>query len=78
MEGIPMVAQAVLHREIHHAHATLDLILTILRTRLAILSPPFLERVTCPHLQVQLRGLDSAMRQAMQVTHTAFCSTLMS
>ena len=33
--------------------------LTILHTRLAILSP------------VQLRGLDSAIRQAMQVTHTA-------
>ena len=71
MEGISMVAQAVLHREILHVHASLDLILTILRTRLAILSPPFLERVTCPHLQVQLRGLDATIRQAMQVTHTA-------
>ena len=59
MEGIPVVAQAVLHRKIHHVHAFLDLILTILRARLAILSPPFMERVTC--LQVQLRGLDSAV-----------------
>ena len=42
MEGIPMVAQAVLHREILHVHASLDLILTILRTRLAILSRPLL------------------------------------
>ena len=33
--------------------------------------PPFLERVTCPHLQAQLRGLDAAILQAMQVTHTA-------
>ena len=58
-------------REIFHVHAPLDLILAILHTRLAILSPPFLERVTSPHLQVQLRGLDSAIRQATQVTHTA-------
>ena len=69
--GIPVVAQAALHREILHVHASLDLILTILRTRLAILSPPFLERVTCPRHQVQLRGLDAAILQAMQVTHTA-------
>ena len=54
MEGIPMVAQAVLHREILHVHAFLDLTLTLLRTCLAILSPPFMERITSPHLQVQL------------------------
>ena len=53
MEGIPMMAQAILHREILHVHALLDLTLTLLRTRLAILSPPFVERVTSPHLQVQ-------------------------
>ena len=35
-EGIPMVAQAVLHREILHVHASLELILGILRTRLAL------------------------------------------
>ena len=28
MEGIPMAAQAVLHREILHVHASLNLILT--------------------------------------------------
>ena len=66
-----MVAQAVLHREILHVHAFLDHILTLLRTRLAILSPPFMERITSPHLHVQLRGLDSAIRQATQATHTA-------
>ena len=72
MEGIPMVAQAVLHREILHVHAFLDHTLTLLRTRLAIiLSLPFMERVTSPHLQVQLCGLDSAIRQATQATHTA-------
>ena len=53
MEGIPTVAQPVLHREILHAHAA--------RLFGPHLSPPFLERVTCPHLQVQLRGLDSAI-----------------
>ena len=53
MEGIPMMAQAILHREILHVHALLDLTLTLLRTRLAILPPPFVERVTSPHLQVQ-------------------------
>ena len=36
-----------------------------------MLSPPFLERVTRPHLQVQLRALHAALRQATQVTHTA-------
>ena len=30
-----------------------------------------MERVTSPHLQIQLRGLDSAIRQATQATHTA-------
>ena len=43
-----MVAQAILHREILHAHASLDLVLGILRTHLAILSPKILERVTGP------------------------------
>ena len=71
MEGIPMTAQAVLHREILHVHAFLDHAPTLLRTRLAIFSLPFMERITSPHLQVQLRGLDSAIRQATQATHTA-------
>ena len=58
---------SVLHREILHVHASLELILGILRTRFALLSTPF----PSPHLQVQLRGLDSAILQATQVTHTA-------
>ena len=70
-EGVPMVAQAVLHREILHVQAFLDHTLTLLRTHLAILSPPFMERITSPRLQVQLRGLDSAIGQATQATHTA-------
>ena len=70
MEGIPMRAQAILHREILHVHALLDLTTTLLRTRLAILSPTFLACVTSPHLEVQIRGLDSAIRQATQAIHT--------
>ena len=66
-----MVAQAVLHREILHVHGSLELILRILPSRLAIASTPFLDRVTSPHRQMQLRGLDSAILQAMQVIHTA-------
>ena len=37
MEGIPMVAQAMLHREILHVHASLNLILHVLRSPFAIL-----------------------------------------
>ena len=55
------------------------IILGILHTRLAITSIPFLDQVTSPHLQVELRGLDAAMLQAMQVVHTAlhYTHTLM-
>ena len=49
LEGIPMVAQAVLHRGILHVHALLELISGMLRSRLAITSAPFLEQVTNPH-----------------------------
>ena len=70
VEGIPMRAQAILHREILRVHALLDLTTFLLRTRLAILSPSFLDCVTSPHLQVQIRGLDSAIRQATQAIHT--------
>ena len=69
MEGVPMRAQAILHREILHVHALLDLTTSLLRTRLAILSPLFLVGVTSPHLQVQIRGLDSATQQATQAIH---------
>ena len=48
MKGIPMVAQAVLHREILQVHASLNLILHVLRTPLAIVAPSFLEGVTFP------------------------------
>ena len=65
-----MRAQAILHREILHVHGLLTLTNLLLRTRLAILSPSFLDHITSPHLQVQIRGLDSAIRQATQAVHT--------
>ena len=40
-KGIPMAAQAVLHREILHAHATLNLVLHVLCAPLAIAHPSF-------------------------------------
>ena len=76
MEGIPMVAQAMLHREILHVHASLNLILHVLRSPFPILDPSFLTCVTCPHLQVQLRGLEASILQTRQVTYTALHYTL--
>ena len=67
--------QSILHREILHVHALLDLTTSLLRTRLSILSPTFLDYVTSPHLQVQIRGLDSAIRQATQAIHTGLYYT---
>ena len=32
--------------------------------------PSFMDYITSPHLQVQIRGLDSAIRQATQAVHT--------
>lgn len=70
-EGIPMVAQAVLHRELLHIHSSLALVQKILRQPVAILSPPFIDRVTCPQLQAHLRGLEAALLHALRVSHTA-------
>ena len=66
-----MAAQAVLHREILHVHATLNLVLHVLRAPLAIAHPSFLHVVTCPHLQLQLRGLETSIIQTRQATYTA-------
>ena len=65
-----MRAQTILHREILHVHGLLILAISLLRTRFAILSPSFMDYITSPHLQVQIRGLDSAIRQATQAVHT--------
>ena len=54
-----MRAQAILHREVLHVHGLLTLTTLLLRTR--FLSPTFLDYIASPHLQVQLRGLDSAI-----------------
>ena len=56
--GISLVAQAVLHRELFHVHASLAL---VQRQPLAIRSTPLLDRVTCPHLRAQLQGLESRL-----------------
>ena len=70
-EGIPMVAQAVLHRELLHVHASLAHIHTLLQQPLALRSPPLLDRVTHPHLRSQLQGLDHTLTLALRVNHTA-------
>ena len=70
VDGIAMRAQTILHREILHLQGLLILAISLLRTRFAILSPSCLDFVTSPHLQVQIRGLDSAIRQATQAIQT--------
>ena len=69
--GISLVAQAVLHRELLHVHASLAHIHTILHQPLALRSTPLLDRVTHPHLRAQLEGLDSTLLLALRVNHTA-------
>ena len=70
VDGVAMRAQTILHREILHLHGLVILAISLLRTRFATLSPSFLDFVTSPHLQVQIRGLDSAIRQATQAIQT--------
>ena len=65
-----MTAQAALHRELLHVHASLELILTILRGPWDISAPPLVEIITCPHLQAQLRGLAAGIRQSRHATYT--------
>ena len=69
VDGITMRAQTILHREILHLHGLLILAISLLRTRFAILNPSFMDYITSPHIQLQIRGLDSAIRQATQVIH---------
>ena len=69
VDGVTMRAQTILHREILHLHGLLILAISLLRTRFAILNPSFMDYITSPHLQVQIRGLDSAIRQATQAIH---------
>ena len=47
----------------------LILAISLLRTRFAFLSPSFMDHITSPHIQLQIRGLDSAIRQATQAIH---------
>ena len=69
VDGITTRAQAILHREILHLHGLLILATSLLRTRFAILQPSFMDYITSPHIQLQIRGLDSAIRQATQAIH---------
>ena len=69
VDGITMRAQTILHREILHLHGLLILATSLLRTRFAILQPSFMDYITSPHIQLQIRGLDSAIRQATQAIH---------
>ena len=69
VDGITMRAQTILHREILHLHGLLILAISRLRTRFAFLSPTFMDHITSPHIQLQIRGLDSAIRQATQAIH---------
>ena len=69
VDGITMRAQTILHREILHLHGLLILAISLLRTRFAFLSPSFMDHITSPHIQLQIRGLDSAIRQATQAIH---------
>ena len=70
-EGIPMVAQAVLHRELLHVHVSLAHIHSLLHQPLAICSTPLLDRFNHPHLRAQLQGLDNTLLLALRVNHTA-------
>ena len=69
VDGITIRAQTILHREILHLHGLLILATSLLRTRFAILQPSFMDHITSPHIQLQIRGLDSALRQANQAIH---------
>ena len=66
VDGVTMRAQTILHREILHLHGLLILAISLLRTRFAVLNPSFMDYITSPHIQLQIRGLDSAIRQATQ------------
>ena len=71
VDGIAMRAQTILHREILHLHGLLILAISLLRTRFAILNPSYMDYITSPVRSLQIRGLDSAIRQATQAIHNA-------
>ena len=73
IEGLPIAAQAVLHRELCHIHSSLQLILTILRGPWDTLAPPLADTITCPLLLAHLRGLDASIDDQ---TKRATCTTL--
>ena len=66
VDGVPMRAHAILHREILHVHGLLTLTISLLRTRFAIRSPSFLDYVTSPHL-LRYRSEDLIRRFARRL-----------
>ena len=56
-------------RDASFTWSELILATSLLRTRFAILQPSFMDYITSPHIQLQIRGLDSAIRQATQAIH---------
>ena len=75
IEGLPIAAQAVLHRELCHIHSSLQLILTILRGPWDTLAPPLADTITCPLLLAHLRGLDASIDQTKRATCTTLAYT---
>ena len=75
IEGIPIAAQAVLHRELFHTHSSLQLILTILRGPWDTLASPLADAITCPHLLAHLRGLEASIDQTKRATCTTLAYT---
>ena len=70
VEGLPVAAHAVLHRELFHIHSSLQLILTILRGPWDTLAPALADTITCPRLLAHLRGLDASIDQIKRATYS--------
>ena len=72
VEGLPVAAHAVPHRELFPIHSSLQLIFTILRGPWDTLAPALADTITCPRLIAYLRGLDASIDQIKRAT----CTTL--
>ena len=66
--GLPLRAQAMLHRELLLVHVLLAQIHSLLHIPLSIRTLPFMYRVT--H-RAQLEGLDNTLLLALRLNHTA-------
>ena len=70
VEGLPVAAHAVPHRELFPIHSSLQLIFTILRGPWDTLAPALADTVACPRLLAHLRGLDASIDQIKRATYT--------